>query len=98
MISVVVKLLPLSVNEVGPVVVFRHVAPKPLRAVAERTGVAAALMVKVWVLETAAAPVVVTPTDAEPAVAISAALISAVNWVALTKVVVRLLPFQVTVD
>ena len=73
-----VKLLPLSVNEFGPALVFRQTPPNPLSAVAERTGVAAALMVKVWVLDTAAAPVVVTPTDAVPAAAMSAAVISPV--------------------
>ena len=37
-----------------------------------------------------------TVTWAVPAVAISAAVIAAVNWVALTNVVVRALPFQRT--
>jgi hypothetical protein len=55
-------------------------------------------MVKVWVFDTAAAPVVVTPTLAVPPEAISAALIVAVSCVELTNVVVLAEPFQVTVE
>src|SRR6267143_2550975 len=41
---------------------------------------------------------VTTVTLAVPAVAMSAAVMAAVSWVALTKVVVRVLPFQRTVE
>jgi hypothetical protein len=39
-----------------------------------------------------------TVTCADPAAAMSAAVIAAVNWVALTYVVARLEPFQLTTD
>src|SRR4051812_35576363 len=63
-----------------------------------KLGVAAALIANVCVFETAAAPVVVTPTLAEPGVAISAAGIAAINCAELTKVVVLGAPFHVTVE
>ena len=60
-------------------------------------GVEAPVIVKVRALETAP-PGFCTVTEALPAAAISAAVIAAVSWVALTKVVVRFAPFQRTTE
>jgi len=76
-----------------------HTLPKSGNVVVKvKVGPLAAFMVNNCVFDTAAAPVVVTPTVALPAVAISVAGIVAFNCVALTKVVVLLVPFQVTVE
>ena len=55
------------------------------------------MIVKVRALETAP-PGFSTVTEALPAAAMSAAVIAAVRWVALTKVVVRFAPFQRTTE
>ena len=84
------------VEAVGTILVFQLLAV--FQSVLVAPVHVGGLIVKVCVLETAAAPVVVTPTVAVPVLAISVAGTLAVNCVALTKVVVRLAPFQVTVD
>jgi hypothetical protein len=57
------------------------------------------MIVKVWALEVPPPGVAFTTvTEAVPAVAISAAVIAAVTWVAETYVVVRADPFQFTVE
>ncbi len=75
-----------------------HSAPNAGNVVAVIAGVPEELMVKVAVLLVEGeAPVVSTVTLAVPAVRMSAAVMAAVNCVALTNVVVRGLPFQFTV-
>ena len=63
-----------------------------------KVGVAGGFTVKVCVLDAEAAPVVVTPTLADPTEAMSDARMAAVSSVALTKVVVLGEPFHVTED
>ena len=93
------RLLPFMVKELGPAVVFIQTFPKSaIGDVNVNIPPVTELMVNVCVFETAAAPVVVTPTTAFPAVDKSDAGISAVNWVGLTNVVVLLLPFHVTTE
>jgi hypothetical protein len=96
-IFAVVRLAPLIVKDPEAVVLI-HTSPKSASAVAVSVGEAGALIVKDKVLEGAAAPVVVTPTLAVPATAISDADTDASSCVLLTKVVGRSAPFQVTVD
>ena len=61
-----------------------------------KVGVEAPVIVKVRAFDTAP-PGFCTVTEALPAAAISA-VIAAVSWVALTKVVVRFAPFQRTTE
>jgi hypothetical protein len=80
-----------SVNPAPPAV-----AEVGLRLVVAST---ALLIVKVWALEVPPPGAgFTTVTEAVPAVAMSAAVIAAVTWVAETYVVVRLDPFQFTVE
>ena len=86
------KLLPFTVSvKVGPP------AAALLGESVVNVGVEALLIVKVRALETAP-PGFCTVTEALPAAAMSAAGIAAVSWVALTKVVVRFAPFQLTTE
>jgi hypothetical protein len=80
-----------SVNPAPPAV-----AEAGLRPVVVGTGL---LIVKVWALEVPPPGAgFTTVTWAVPAVAMSAAVITAVNWVEETYVVARLDPFQFTVE
>src|SRR6476469_8370236 len=86
------KLLPFTVSvKAGPP------AAALLGESVVNVGVEALLIVKVRALETAP-PGFCTVTEALPAAAMSAAGIAAVSWVALTKVVVRFAPFQLTTE
>ena len=93
------RLLPLIVKEFVGDVVLVQTFPKLGNAVFKVTvPPAIGLIVKFCVLEGIAAPVVVTPTIAVPAVEKSLDGIAAVSEVLLTKVVILFKPFQVTVD
>jgi hypothetical protein len=87
------KFVPLTVNvKADP----PAVAEEGLRLVVVGTGL---LIVKVWGLDVPPPGVgLKTVTLAVPAVAMSAARIDAVTWVALTYVVVRFVPFHLTTD
>ena len=86
------KLLPFTVSvKAGPP------ATALLGESVVNVGVEAPVIVKVRALETAP-PGFCTVTEALPAAAMSAAVIAAVSWVALTKVVVRFAPFQRTTE
>jgi len=90
------KLLPLTVSvKAAP----PAVAEEGLRLVVTGTGLVAALIVKVWLLEVPPPGAGVnTVTVAVPAVTMSAAVIAAVSCVADTYVVVRLVPFHRTTE
>ena len=86
-LTVRVKAVPPAVADVG------------LRLVVVGTGLSGTLIVKVWELEVPPPGVgLKTVTRAVPAVAMSAARIDAVTWVALTYVVVRFVPFHLTTE
>jgi len=90
------KLLPLivSVNAGYPTV-----REEGFRLVTVGTGLLAPLMVKVRAPEVPPPGVgLKTVTDAVPALAMSAAVMDAVSWVDETNVVVRLAPFQRTME
>jgi hypothetical protein len=75
------------------------VADEGLRLVVVGRGLSGTLIVKVWALEVPPPGVgLKTVTLAVPAVAMSAARIDAVTWVALTYVVVRFEPFHLTTE
>ena len=90
------KLLPLTVRvKAEP----PAVAEVGLMLVVVGTGLAAALIVKVCALEAPPPGAGLnTVTEAVPAVAMSVAVIAAVNWIADTYVVVRLDPFHCTTE
>ena len=90
------KLLPLTVRvKAEP----PAVADEGLMLVVAGTGLAAAFIVKVWAFEVPPPGAGLnTVTEAVPAVAMSAAVIAAVNWVADRYVVVRLDPFHCTTE
>jgi hypothetical protein len=92
------RFVPDIVKEFGPAEVLIQTFPNAVREVEESNGVGGGSIVNDMVFDEDAAPVVVTPTKAVPGAEISEAVISAVSWVAETKVVVRELPFHVTVD
>jgi hypothetical protein len=94
--ELVTNLLPLtvSVNAAPPAV-----RDEGLKLVVVGRGLSGTLIVKVWPLEVPPPGVgLKTVTLAVPAVAMSAARIDAVTWVALTYVVVRFVPFHLTTE